>query len=137
MKTIYKAKVDYLFFFIVLLIVGLSSLPLLFVDNSWFGLVILITIALFIVYGFTSTVYEIEDNKLNIRSIGSKSKSILIDSIKSISETKNFLSSPSPSFDRLEITYNQKQKIMISPKYKHEFLHDIKTVNPNIEIIAK
>ncbi|MBE8168478.1 MAG: PH domain-containing protein [Shewanella sp.] len=64
---------------------------------------------------------DIDSNSLIVKSAMFK-WNIGIDSITSIKETRNLLSSPALSLDRLLISYGKHQHIMISPKDKHEFL---------------
>lgn len=64
-------------------------------------------------------------------------KYIDIKTIKKITETNNPLSSPATSLDRLEITYGKFDSILILPKQKIEFINDIKSLNPNVEIKLK
>ena len=56
---------------------------------------------------------------------------------KKITETNNALSSPATSLDRLEITYGKFDSVIISPKQKQEFINDITTLNPNVEVKFK
>jgi len=50
-----------------------------------------------------------------------------------VSKTKNIISSPAPSFDRIEIKYGSFDEIIISPKEKLNFEHDLTIMNPNIK----
>ncbi len=70
-----------------------------------------------------STRYYINErkNQLVVTS-GPLKWRIDIESITAITETRNPLSSPALSLDRLLICYGRHQQIMVSPKNKHEFL---------------
>ncbi|TKB50674.1 hypothetical protein FCL40_05880 [Ferrimonas sediminicola] len=68
-----------------------------------------------------STRYLVSGNALKVTS-GPFSWHIDIDSITSVRETHNPLSSPALSLDRLEIHYGRGQSLMISPKEKRQFL---------------
>jgi hypothetical protein len=57
-----------------------------------------------------------------------------IHQIKRIEETNSPLSSPAASFDRIEITYNKFDSVIISPKEKLGFIQDILQINPSIEV---
>lgn len=87
----------------------------------------------FILHLFFGTYYTIENNKLKIKCGIFSYKPIEIDKIKEVSKTKNIISSPAPSFDRIEIKYGKFDKIIISPKGKLNFANDLVAVNPNIK----
>lgn len=83
------------------------------------------TIILIVGTGFplwllVSTKYIVENDNLKIIS-GPFSWNIPIESIKSVQETQNAITSPALSFDRLEITYEDDKVILISPANKKEF----------------
>lgn len=67
-----------------------------------------------------STKYIVENENLKIIS-GPFSWDIPVQSIKSVQETQNAITSPALSFDRLEITYDEDKIINISPINKKEF----------------
>jgi len=52
-------------------------------------------------------------------------KTILLSSILSVTETRNPLSSPAFSLDRLAIKFGEGKTILISPKDKAGFLRDL------------
>jgi hypothetical protein len=60
-----------------------------------------------------------------------------IQTIKEIKETRNPLSSPAASIDRLLIIYNRADKVMISPKDKEAFINHLKSINPNIKVTLR
>ena len=51
-----------------------------------------------------------------------------------ITPTRNAISAPALSLDRLKITYKNK-KVLISPKDKPQFYREIQLRNPNIIIV--
>ena len=57
--------------------------------------------------------------------------------ISKITETNNLFSSPATSLDRLSLTYNQFDGVMISPKDKQEFIKHLLQINPAIEVVYK
>ncbi|PID27178.1 MAG: hypothetical protein CR982_06915 [Candidatus Cloacimonadota bacterium] len=87
----------------------------------------------FILHLFFKTRYTIEGNILKIKSGIISYKPININEIKEISKTNNIISSPAPSFDRIEIKYGKFDEIIISPKDKLDFVNEIKKINPNIK----
>lgn len=96
-------------------------------------LVFLITLYGFIVYLFFQTVYIIENSQLKIKFGFFSFKPIDIMDIKEISKTSNIISSPAPSFDRIEIKYADFGSVIISPKDKISFSKDLVQLNPEIK----
>lgn len=94
----------------------ISVLIIIFVSWIWFG-----------------TGYTITEKELKIKSGPIRSK-IPIEKIKKIRKTKNPLSSPALSLDRLEIKYGKYSTALISPADKEGFIQAIKERNPEVEI---
>lgn len=103
-------------------------------ENAWPGLVINFTVIVFLWYTFTNTYYSINNGHLTVKCGFLVNETINIDSIKSLRETRNPLSSAAVSLDRLEVAYNKYDIVLISPKEKFEFIRHIQTINPNVEI---
>ena len=85
-----------------------------------------------------NTYYLFEENELIVKSGFIKHAKIDCSSITSIAETRNPISSPAPSLDRLEICYKAKSgsfsdTIIISPKDKQGFIEQIKARNENVQ----
>lgn len=57
-----------------------------------------------------------------------------ISQIRKIQKTRNIISSPASSMDRLEVYYNQYDSLIISPKNKHDFVEQLSSINPKIEV---
>ena len=71
-----------------------------------------------------STKYIITDETLEIIS-GPFGWNIPMDSILSVTETQQAITSPALSFDRLEIKYGEEKIILISPKDKQQFIQKL------------
>ncbi|WP_413231499.1 PH domain-containing protein [Microbulbifer aggregans] len=71
-----------------------------------------------------ATNYIVSNGLLKIHC-GPFSWSVPIDEISSVTATRDTLSSPALSLDRLRITYSSGKSIMISPQGKSEFLSAI------------
>jgi hypothetical protein len=82
---------------------------------------------------FLKTEYYIEENLLKIKCGLLFNKSIEIHKIKKISKTNSLITSPAPSFDRIEITYGEYDEIILSPKDKLTLAKDLTTIHPAIE----
>ncbi len=87
----------------------------------------------FILYLFFQTVYIIEDGQLKIKFGFFSFKPIDINDITEISKTNSILSSPAPSFDRIEIKYAALGSVIISPKDKISFSKDLVQLNSEIK----
>lgn len=59
---------------------------------------------------------------------------IEIKNIKKIYKTRNPLSSPALSIDRIGIVYNKFDEVLISPEDKVQFVEDLLKINPDIEV---
>lgn len=93
--------------------------------------------ALFVLMAWVywGTYYRLDGHHLIVRC-GPLKWTINIKTIKSIAATRNPLSSPALSLDRLEINYGENRKIRISPEDKNGFAHAILQINSKIQIIG-
>ena len=96
-----------------------------------FGL--LIVIYGFVMHMFYNTHYTIRDNMLQVQSGFIKYRAIDIKTIKSVEPSRNLLSSPAPSFDRIKVRYGKWNMILLSPKDKQAFTEALASINPEIE----
>ena len=83
---------------------------------------------------FFGTKYTLSDDQLLINN-GFSTQRIELTDITYIIPTRNMISAPALSLDRLEVDYKNK-KVLISPKDKRLFYQEIKARNPII-VIAK
>lgn len=129
----YNSKIGIGILLFVLVILGGSTVFMIY-KKIWIGLIVIGIFALLIGHIFSTTYYLVKDGVLKIKSSFVVNESIDIESIMKISETRNPLSSPANSLDRLKITYKGNSSIMISPKDKIGFVNHLKKINSNIEI---
>jgi len=125
---IYKSKVDW---WLIVLFGGVFGYPIIqgILTNEYF-LSVLFAFVLFLFFLFSKTIkYKIEGENLMIWYT-----KIEIKSIRKIYRTKNPLSSPALSLDRIAIVYNKYDEILISPKERNEFIDELLKINPGIEI---
>ncbi|MDY8135377.1 PH domain-containing protein [Aquimarina sp. 2201CG5-10] len=134
----YKAKVSYGMLVIIFL---LFFIPVTFgvisngINKEFYIITgILVPSYSFILFLFFKTNYSVENNTLIIKCGFLFKKNIDINTIKTIKKTTSLLSSPAPSFDRIEIKYGKYDEIIISPRNKITFVKDLTSINPNIEI---
>lgn len=137
MKKIYNSKIGLELVIPLIFVFGIVLFLTVIEKPNWIGIAILAPVIVFIVHMFLTTNYTIENDKLTIKCGFLFNKTIDINSIKKITETNNALSSPATSLDRLEITYGKFDSVIISPKQKQEFINDITTLNPNVEVKFK
>lgn len=99
------------------------------------GLTVLLALmAVFALWILYSTGYRIERNAVIVRS-GPFRWRVKLDSIEEVVPTRNPLSSPACSLDRLRIRYTgSRLGIMISPKNKMAFLRDLAARAPGLEL---
>ncbi|MBA99737.1 MAG: hypothetical protein CMN34_02295 [Saprospirales bacterium] len=96
-----------------------------------FGL--LVVIYGFVMYMIFNTHYTIQDNVLHVQSGFIKFRKIDILSITSVEPSRNLLSSPAPSFDRIKVRYGKLNMVLLSPKDKKGFTEALAAINPEIE----
>ena len=140
-KKKYPAKVSY--FMIVLIsalyigpfVINFESIDLNAADNSHFfilGFFLLSYAALLSLFFGTS--YAIINGEFKVSLAFFLYKSIPIEQIKCVQKTKSWMSAPAPSFDRIEIQFNETEHLVISPKDKMSLIYDLQSVNQDIEI---
>jgi len=123
--------------FIPLSLVFFLLFLLALMSKNWIGLLILTTVAIFIIHNIRNTFYIISDGLLNIRCGKLYRSKIRIASITTIKEVIDIVGAPATSVFRLEISFNEIQTVEISPKNKADFIHHLLALNPNIRIITK
>ena len=130
MKTVYPTKVSITLILIISLIMGCILISLA-VSSKWIPFFINLLLYVSVVYLMVSIKYEINDSQLIIHQAMGKMV-IDINTIKSIEPTHTILSAPASSLDRLCISYNKYDDVVISPGRKEEFIRQLHSINPNI-----
>jgi hypothetical protein len=123
---IYKSKIDW---WLVLVILGVFGYPIIDgILSKEYLVSVIFSVVLVTFYFLSKTIqYKIEDENLVIW----KTK-INIQSIRKIYKTRNPLSSPAMSLNRIAIVYNKFDEVLISPKEREEFIAELLKINPNI-----
>ncbi len=103
----------------------------------WEGAAVCLVIGGFLGYIVLNTYYIIRDKTLKVRSGFLVDLSIDILSITGITETGDMRSAPASSLDRFEIFFNKTDSVLVSPKEKSVFLHQLTTINPDIKVVLK
>ncbi|RKD24350.1 hypothetical protein BEP19_08115 [Ammoniphilus oxalaticus] len=111
-------------------------IPLIIEWNLYVFLIVMPIVG-FICWIWFSTGYTIDGDQLIVQS-GPIKKSVDIKSIRKIRETKNPLSAPALSLDRLEIIYGRFGDLaLVSPQDKQRFIELLQNIQPQIEVELK
>ena len=116
----------------ILIIVFLRMLYEMIVQISIIGILVSLTMIVFIGAFWFNTRYEIEDELLIIK-FGFIKKTIKIKDIKSIRKTNNPLASPALSIRKIEINYNKYETVQISPKDIDLLINELQNKNFKIK----
>lgn len=100
-----------------------AELPSVYAHWLYAGFILLLG-AGFPLWLLVSTRYTLTDDVLKIRC-GPFGWQIALQDIRNVTPTRNPLSSPALSLDRLQIDYGRGKTIMISPKDSGEFLAEL------------
>lgn len=130
---IYRSKLGPELILTLLVILG-SVFGLMVYTTNWPGITIILVTTLFIAHLFMTTSYQIQGSQLRIRSGFIVDKTVDINTIKKVIATRNIMSAPAASLDRLELTYNRYDAVLVSPKDKAGFINELLTVKPDIEV---
>jgi hypothetical protein len=125
---IYKSKVDWWLVVLVLAVFGFPIVDGVLSKENMLSVVFIILLLLFYILAITLK-YKIEGEYLTIWRT-----KIDIKTIRKVYATRNPLSSPALSINRIAIVYNKYDEVLISPKDRADFIEELLKVNPNIEV---
>lgn len=133
MKTVYPTKVSVTLVLIISLIMGCILVPYA-IKSLWIPFTIILILHFLLLFMLANIKYVITESQLIIdQSLGKWGKEVIdISTIKSIEPTHTILSAPASSLDRLRISYNKYDDIIISPRRKEEFIRQLQSINPQI-----
>ena len=133
MKTVYPTKVSVTLVLIISLIMGCILVPYA-IKSMWIPFTIILILHFLLLFMLANIKYVITESQLIIdQSMGKWGKEVIdISTIKSIEPTHTILSAPASSLDRLRISYNKYDEVVISPRRKEEFISQLQSVNPQI-----
>ncbi|HEX3385506.1 MAG TPA: PH domain-containing protein [Mucilaginibacter sp.] len=131
MEKVFRSKIDLELAVPIAVIIGGTFIWLLYM-HAWAGILVVLAAGLFVLHLFATTYYTISGDSLRIKSGFLINTVVDIGSISKITATRNMLSSPALSLDRIEIFYNKYDSVMISPNDKAGFIQQIKEINPRI-----
>lgn len=126
MAQILRSKIDR---WLVIVMVAALAISLIAIapavyQGLWWVIIPLAGTFGFVLWVMLGTCYEIEGNRLLVRS-GPFRWRVPIDEIEEMTPTRNPLSSPALSLDRLRIKYSGGRSVMISPEDKDRFIAEI------------
>ncbi|TGE06298.1 PH domain-containing protein [Hymenobacter fodinae] len=128
MSQVFKSKISWWLFAPLFSILGFFLL-LSFVQQRWVASLVVLAIAALLVYLLVTTYYILTPTELIIRS-GPIHIQVPLSSIRSVIPTRNPLSAPALSLDRLEIRYGKYDSVLISPANHADFLTALHQLNP-------
>jgi len=133
MKTVYPTKVSVTLVLIISLIMGCILVPYA-IKSMWIPFTIILLLHFLLLFMLANIKYVITESQLIIdQSMGKWGKEVIdISTIKSIEPTHTILSAPASSLDRLRISYNKYDEVVISPRRKEEFIRQLQSINPQI-----
>ncbi len=133
MKTVYPTKVSVTLVLIISLIMGCILVPYA-IKSMWIPFTIILILHFLLLFMLANIKYVINESQLIIdQSLGKWGKEVIdISTIKSIEPTHTILGAPASSLDRLRISYNKYDDIIISPRRKEEFIRQLQSINPQI-----
>ncbi len=130
MEQTYTSKIDtWLLIVIVLSMAACLAVPFVrFQATGMFGLVVSLPIMLIGVglplWVYTDTRYRLTDTTL-FANTGPFKWEIPLRDITKVTPTRDSMSGPALSFDRLRIDYGKGKSLIISPKQKQQFIDDL------------
>jgi hypothetical protein len=136
-KTVYRTKIGWELVVLLMVVLVPQVVMAIFNPVSLYGLLALGGVAIVIAITAAKTTYTVEGENLTVKSGVFYNKTISINTIRKVVETRNPLSSPAASLDRIEIFYNKFDTIILSPKEKAEFLNHLLQINPQIEFVPR
>ena len=130
---VFKSKVD-IWMAIIFIFVPISMIYGVITEPSAVLLLVTAFIIVLLCILFFGTKYVIEKEELIVYG-GIYKKRIPIKQIRSLRPSKNPLSAPAMSIDRIEITFDPHiQVILVSPKERELFVKKLLEINPSITV---
>jgi hypothetical protein len=128
----FPSKRDFWLGLLIWGLVLLAAVPALLKPGKG-QLMIMIAVILFIGWIWFGTGYEISGDELKIRC-GPFRQRVPIQEIREVKKTRNPLSAPACSLDRMEIKYGKSKRVMISPADKENFIKAIIKKSQSIQL---
>ena len=81
------------------------------------------------------TYYTVSDDLIRIRC-GFYKQTVALQSVRKLSASRDIISAPALSLDRIEIMYHKFDTVLVSPEDQAGFVSCILQINPDIEICS-
>ncbi|HEX6916355.1 MAG TPA: PH domain-containing protein [Chitinophagaceae bacterium] len=130
---VYRSKISYWIVVPIAIALAATCVPLV-IFGLWIAAAVTLVISFALLYLFLSTYYVVVGNTLRVRTGFIFSLEIDIQQLKKIEETRNPISSPALSLDRLQLFYGRGNSVIISPKEKERFIRHLLSVKPGIQV---
>lgn len=140
MIKVYKSKIDWWVYALLVLMVGSCLVGPLLEGDDLAGVVMAVLMAALWLFCCTGVRYEIRGNMLGIRNLY-RWTWLPINQISEVKLTKGIVATAALSLDRISIKFSERSvmngiaPVEISPRDRRQFAEDLKMVNPNITII--
>ncbi len=133
-KCIYNSKIDIFLVIFITIVMIISGYGIFFeIEKNIFGVIVYFLTIAFVIHLYVTTKYTIKNNnELIVKSSFLINTSINIRTITKIKKTRNPISSPALSLDRIELFYNQYDSVIISPKNREDFIQELLKINQSI-----
>lgn len=136
-KTVYKSRIGkeliILFILLLLLFTGISLF-----EGDWQLLVIMTSVCTLFILPLKNTSYTVEGMQLKIRVGYLYKQDVDIGSIRKITESDSWVSSPAPDIkNRLDLQCGKAGSITVSPSDKQGFIQQLLQLNPGIQVLYK
>ena len=127
MRRSFKSAVDSWYYLLIVIIPVTVLVPIFFAPSEtdrMIGIVIGALAAALPIWLLVSTVYEVHEENLLIRS-GPFRWTIPLSDIRTIEPSKSLISSPALSLNRLRIEYGSYKSILVSPEDQAGFIEAV------------
>lgn len=125
---VYKSKIDW---WLIVIVYGAFVYP--FVDGI-LSKEYFLSLVMGIIMSLITIMFYLVQYKINGEQLQIWWTKIDIKSIRKVYATRNPLSSPALSINRLAIVYNKYDEVLVSPKNREDFIQELLKVNPDIEV---
>ncbi|MBC6609826.1 PH domain-containing protein [Hymenobacter sp. BT507] len=134
LPRVFVSKISWWLFGSILLVqVAISIMAI--ADGAYVVPVFMLPSLAFMIWLLRSTYYEVQPQTQMLRVVsGPLTWQIPVTSITRIKPSHNVLSSPALSLDRLKISYNRYDEILVSPRDKADFMEALRQLNPQIQV---
>jgi len=129
---IYPSKHDLWLGIVILGVMGISTSFVFVSEGLSLAMLVLLVVDVFVLWIWFGTYYLIFDNVLTIHC-GPMRKKINIRDIQYVKSSRNPISAPACSMDRIEIK-GKKIAVLISPEDKKGFVSSLRDINHLIDI---